>query len=201
MGGYRITVVCSLVYTAIIIAGPTNGDEHYGEFTGDIKPIIYVSDVQRSAPFYRDVLAFVFDGFAGNEADPYYAEMLAGPVKFGLHETTMSGDELRIGQQRLYFRVRDRDAIYGEAFRRQTAALGINETTTASRSPWQNPYAERVICSIRRECLDHTIVWVSATSNVSCRATSATTTLQERICPWKKVRRMEEQFSLLKRAA
>jgi len=54
--------------------------------------------------------------------------------------------------------LRDRDAIYGEAFGRQAAALGIKEVTTAPRSPWQNPYAERVIGSIRRECLDHIII-------------------------------------------
>ncbi len=53
--------------------------------------------------------------------------------------------------------LRDRDAIYGEAFGRQAAVLGIKEVTTAPRSPWQNPYAERVIGSIRRECLDHMI--------------------------------------------
>ena len=54
--------------------------------------------------------------------------------------------------------IRDRDTIYGEAFRRQARALRIEEVPTAPRSPWQNPYAERVIGSIRRECLDHVIV-------------------------------------------
>ena len=54
--------------------------------------------------------------------------------------------------------VRDRDAIYGKRFSRRAAALGIRELLTAYRSPWQNPYAERVIGSIRRECLDHIIV-------------------------------------------
>ena len=54
--------------------------------------------------------------------------------------------------------LRDRDAIYGEAFHRQTTALGIKEVTTAPQSPWQNPYAERVIGSIRRECVDHMII-------------------------------------------
>jgi transposase InsO family protein len=53
--------------------------------------------------------------------------------------------------------LRDRDAIYGEAFHRQTVAPGIKEFTTAPRSPRQNPYAERVIGSIRRGCLDHMI--------------------------------------------
>jgi transposase InsO family protein len=54
--------------------------------------------------------------------------------------------------------VRDRDSIYGDQFSRQAKALGIREVVTAPRSPWQNAYAERVIGSIRRECLDHVIV-------------------------------------------
>jgi transposase InsO family protein len=54
--------------------------------------------------------------------------------------------------------LRDRDAIYGEDFHRQVAALRIKDVATAPRSPWQNPYAERVIGSIRRECLDHMII-------------------------------------------
>ena len=53
---------------------------------------------------------------------------------------------------------RDRDCIYGAFFRRHVHGLGISEVLTAARSPWQNPYAERVIGSIRRECLDHVIV-------------------------------------------
>ena len=56
------------------------------------------------------------------------------------------------------FLVRDRDAIYGESFRRQVTALKIQDVPTAPRSPWQNAYAERVIGSIRRECLNHMIV-------------------------------------------
>jgi transposase InsO family protein len=54
--------------------------------------------------------------------------------------------------------VRDRDAIYGAEFRRQVVALDMEEIMTAPRSPWQNPYAERVIGSVRRECLDHMII-------------------------------------------
>ncbi len=56
------------------------------------------------------------------------------------------------------FLVRDRDAIYDETFRRQVTALNIQEVPTAPRSPWQNAYAERVVGSIRRECLNHLIV-------------------------------------------
>jgi putative transposase len=54
--------------------------------------------------------------------------------------------------------LRDRDAIYGEVFRHRVAAMGIGEVRSSPLSPWQNPYAERLIGSIRRECLDHVIV-------------------------------------------
>jgi hypothetical protein len=49
--------------------------------------------------------------------------------------------------------LRDRDAIYGDVFRRRVAGMGIAEVITSPSSPWQNPYAERVIGSLRRECL------------------------------------------------
>jgi putative transposase len=54
--------------------------------------------------------------------------------------------------------LRDRDGSYGEKFHEATRWLGIREVLTAPRSPWQNPYVERLIGSIRRECLDHVIV-------------------------------------------
>ena len=57
------------------------------------------------------------------------------------------------------FLLRDRDGIYGSAFRETAAGLGIEEVLCAPRSPWQNAYAERLIGSIRRECLDHVIVF------------------------------------------
>jgi len=54
--------------------------------------------------------------------------------------------------------LRDRDAIYGEAFRQRVAGMGIGEVLSAPSSPWQNPYAERLIGSIRRDCLNHVVV-------------------------------------------
>jgi transposase InsO family protein len=54
--------------------------------------------------------------------------------------------------------LRDRDASYGSDFRCRVEAMGITEVVTAPRSPWQNAYVERVIGSIRRECLDHVLV-------------------------------------------
>jgi putative transposase len=54
--------------------------------------------------------------------------------------------------------LRDRDGVYGDIFRRRIAGMGIGEVISSPSSPWQNPYAERLIGSIRRECLDHMIV-------------------------------------------
>jgi len=54
--------------------------------------------------------------------------------------------------------VRDRDQIYGKSFRRRVKSLGIEEVLIAPRSPWQNPYVERLIGSIRGDCLDHHII-------------------------------------------
>ena len=54
--------------------------------------------------------------------------------------------------------LRDRDAVYADAFRRRVAGMGIGEVISSPSSPWQNPYAERLIGSIRRECLDHVVV-------------------------------------------
>ena len=55
--------------------------------------------------------------------------------------------------------IRDRDKIYGDFFVQRVNKMGIEEVKIAPESPWQNPYAERVIGSIRRECLDHFIIF------------------------------------------
>jgi len=56
------------------------------------------------------------------------------------------------------FLVRDRDGVYGPAFSERVELLGIEEILTAPRSPWQNAFAERLIGTLRRECLDHVVV-------------------------------------------
>ena len=55
--------------------------------------------------------------------------------------------------------LRDRDGIYGQEFRKQVEAMNINEVVSAPRSRWQRRYVERIIGSIRRECLDHMIIF------------------------------------------
>ena len=54
--------------------------------------------------------------------------------------------------------LRDRDQVYGQPFRHRVKGMGIEEVLTAPHSPWQNPFAERLIGSIRRECLNHVFV-------------------------------------------
>ena len=58
--------------------------------------------------------------------------------------------------------LRDRDGGYGAVFRQAAGWLSIREVLTAPQSPWQNAYVERLIGSIRRECLDHVIVFNDA---------------------------------------
>jgi transposase InsO family protein len=55
--------------------------------------------------------------------------------------------------------LRDRDAIYGQVLQQQIEAMGITEVLGAPRSPWQHAFVERIIGSIRRDCLDHVIVF------------------------------------------
>jgi transposase InsO family protein len=55
--------------------------------------------------------------------------------------------------------LRDRDASYGQVFRNRLQAMGIEEIVSAARSPRQNAYVERIIGSVRRECLDHVIIF------------------------------------------
>lgn len=56
----------------------------------------------------------------------------------------------------------DRDGIYGRAFVSRVHGMGIQERLIAPRSPWQNPFIERLIGSIRRECLDHMVIFDEA---------------------------------------
>ena len=57
------------------------------------------------------------------------------------------------------YMIRDRDRIYGAVVTRRLRAMGIRDRPAAPASPWQNGFAERLIGSIRRECLDHVVIW------------------------------------------
>jgi transposase InsO family protein len=55
--------------------------------------------------------------------------------------------------------VRDNDGAYGQPFRRRIRVMGIRDRPISPRSPWQNPYAERLIGTLRRDCLDHVLIF------------------------------------------
>ena len=60
------------------------------------------------------------------------------------------------------YMIRDRDGCYGQAVTKRLAGMGIRDHPIARRSPWQSGHAERLIGSIRRECLDHIVVFGEA---------------------------------------
>ena len=55
--------------------------------------------------------------------------------------------------------VRDNDRAYGQVFTNRVRAMGIRDRPISPRSPWQNPYAERLIGTFRRDCLDHVLIF------------------------------------------
>src|SRR5258707_4570888 len=80
--------------------------------------------------------------------------------------------------------VRDRDRIYGAVVTRQLRAMGIRDKPTAPASPWQNGLAERLIGSIRRECLDHVVVF----GERHLRHILLSYMRSVRIYPWRRIR-------------
>lgn len=107
----RAGILLAVPVAFLVLGAQGESDEgarsSHGRFTGEIKPVIYVSDVEKSAPFYRDALGFGFQGYANQNGAPYYAEMICAGVKFGLHEPVADGQGAKVGRQRLYFRVED----------------------------------------------------------------------------------------------
>lgn len=106
-------------------------------FTGEVKPVLYVRDVEASAPFYRDVLGFDFLGFTHTGGEPYYAEMSAEGLKFGLHDPTNEEQASWVGHQRIYFRVRD-----AAAYRATVASRG-GEPGELIETAWMDMFIVR----------------------------------------------------------
>ena len=88
--------------------------------------------------------------------------------------------------------LRDRDAIYGGHLVAMTKDPGMEEMITAPRSPWQNPYVERLIGSVRRECLDHVIVWNERSLRRTLRSYLPTTSAPELTWRWPRTLRSQE---------
>src|SRR5256886_2583046 len=100
-------------------------------------------------------------------------------------------------KQAPHYLVHDRDRSYGEVFLRRVRAMGIRDRPTSPQSPWQNGYAERLIGSIRRECIDHVVVLgerhlrhvLLSYQQYYNERTSSTTMRRVRTYPWTRMRR------------
>lgn len=116
-----------------------------GDFTGEMLPVFYVTDVCKSVEFYRDALGFEFHHFWdygksakvrewGAADPPVYAEMAAGDQKFALH-LALEPYELQVGGVIHYFRVRDVDAHH-----RAVAERGGKPNALVER-PWMRMFS------------------------------------------------------------
>lgn len=112
----------------------------HGEFTGNMLLTIFVSDVERSAVFYRDVLGFNFLGYYDYDKrenvdswespePPIYAGFKAGNRKFGLHKPMSEAQQLCLGKGRCYFEVNDLDKHYQRVLARRGQPSKISETS------------------------------------------------------------------------
>jgi putative transposase len=115
-----------------------------------------VSDDFFVVPTIRFRLLFVFVILSHDRRRPVHFAVTADPTSEWTARQLLEAFPWDSAPRYL---LRDRDGIYGEKFCDAATWLGIHEVLTAPKSPWQNPYVERLIGSIRRECLDHVIVW------------------------------------------
>ena len=115
-----------------------------------------VSIVFFTVPTIRFQVLYVFLVLAHDRRRIFHFNVTAHPT------VEWTGQQLREAfpfDQLPRYMLRDRDGIFGDDFREQVRDKGICEVLSAPRSPWQRAYVERVIGSIRRECLDHVIVF------------------------------------------
>ena len=94
-----------------------------------------------------------------------------------------------------HYLIRDRDRIYGSVVTRRLRAMGIRDKPTAPASPWQNAFAERLIGLIRRECLDHIVVFGEAHLRRILQSYADYYNASERIGHWIKMRRFLARFN------
>ena len=120
----------------------------HGFFTGEIKAVLHVTDVEASVPFYRDVLGFGFEGFADIDGHPYYAEMAAGATTFGLHEPTSSRQEDKVGQQRMYVRIRDLQAHRSRVVARGGEPSEVRETSWMDMFVVRDPDGNEIVFAV-----------------------------------------------------
>lgn len=103
-----------------------------------------------------------------------------------------TGQQLREAfpfEQMPRYLLRDRDGMFGREFRRDVEAMGIKEALSTPRSPWERAFVERVIGTIRRECLDHVIAFSEASLYRHVKSFLAYYHGPGRTCHWARTRR------------
>jgi hypothetical protein len=98
-------------------------------------------------------------GRAPESGDPLFAANNVAAGRDSTSECPLDCTAIDRSLRTPRYLIRDRDSAYGETFIRRVGAMGIRDRPIAPRSPWQNGYGERLIGSIRRDCLDHVIVF------------------------------------------
>jgi len=111
-----------------------------------------------SADAYREFYEGYPESPHAEEAKARYIRLHWPPLPKEVEEGPLLTSPTASDDSESRFLLHDRDSIYGEPFHRTVKAMCIEEVRTASTSPWQNPYCERVIGSIRREYLDRVII-------------------------------------------
>jgi putative transposase len=106
-------------------------------------------------PTVRNQVLFVFLVLAHERRRVLHVNVTANPTATWTAQQVV---EAFPWQDSPKYLLRDRDKIYGQVFRGRVTGMGFQEVLIAPHSPWQNPFVERLIGSIRRECLDHVIV-------------------------------------------
>ena len=94
-----------------------------------------------------------------------------------------------------HYLIRDRDRIYSSIVARRLRTMGIRDKPTAPATPWQNSFAERLIGSIRRECVDHFVIFGELHLRRICKPMLTITTASEHTDHWAKMRRSLDWFS------
>ena len=107
-------------------------------------------------PTVRNQILFVFLVLAHDRRRVLHFNVTSNPTAAWTAQQIVEAFPWQLQAQ---YVLRDRDKIYGDAFQKRVHNMGLREVLIAPRSPWQNPFVERLIGSIRRECLDHVIVF------------------------------------------
>lgn len=149
--GFRVAQSTVAKY---ITLAPYRGGHRWKTFLANHREVVAAIDMLTVPTFtFEQLFVFVVLGLGRREI--LHIEVTDHPTALWLAQQITEAFPWNDAPE---FLVRDNDGAYGRVFRNRLSAMGIRDCPTAPHSPQQNGYVERVIGSIRRECLDHVIV-------------------------------------------